>query len=86
MCECPVINSAGLAAAISFTNLTPHLVPIDIAAHRAERLESLKPLEDARSEIARVPDLIAVRKILEDRLVEKAVRVGHQANAHALAS
>lgn len=64
-------------------DLAADVGPVDIAEDGAEGFESLKPVENARSEIAGVPDFVTFSEVFEDRVVEKAVRVGHEANAHA---
>ena len=65
------------------THLAADFLAVDIAVHGAERLESLKPAEDTGSEVTSVPDFVTFREVFEDCVVEKAVRVGHEANAHA---
>jgi len=65
------------------THLAADFLAVDIAVDGAKRLESLKPAENTGSEITSVPDFVTFRKVFEDCVVEKAVRVGHEANAHA---
>jgi len=68
-----------------FTYLTADLGSVDIAVHGTEGFERLKTTEDAWSEVTSVPHFVACSEIFEDCIVEKAVRVGHQAYAHAFA-
>jgi hypothetical protein len=66
-----------------FTDLAADVWSVDIAVDGAERFEILKRAEDTRSEITSVPDFVTFSEVIEDCVVEKAVRVGHEANAHA---
>ena len=66
-----------------FTSLAADVGSIDIAVDGAEGLKRLKGAEDARPEITGVPDFVTFGEVFEDCVVEKAVRVGHEANAHA---
>jgi len=66
-----------------FTDPAADLGSVDIAVDGAEGLESLKATEDAWSEVTSVPDFVTFSEVFEDCVVEKAVRVGHEAYAHA---
>jgi hypothetical protein len=66
-----------------FGDVAADFVSVDIAVDGAERLESLKLTKNVRSEITGVPNFVTFGEVLEDGVVEKSVRVGHEANAHA---
>jgi hypothetical protein len=66
-----------------FADLAANVLAVDIAVDGSDGLKIPKPAEDAGSEVTSVPDFVTFSEVPEDRIVEKAVGVGHEANAHA---
>ncbi len=72
--------------------ISANLGAVDIAVDSAHRLQAPQAIQQrarstlARSHVARVPQFVAIFEVLQQSLVEKAVRIGKQTDGQCVTS